>query len=253
MNRLMKNTFIIILICFFILYNPSLAFSQGREYERVRAVAVPAGEGPLVGEEPSEYYIAAGDTIEVFVWRDPDLTRDVTIRPDGKLSYPLIGTIKAAGLTIDQLQNEIKEKMSEYIRYPEVTVTVKKFAGNKIIVLGAVTYPGIYTYSGTMTVLEAIAMAGDFTDEGKRESIIVVSDNLTERPKVKRINVLRVMREGTSKRDILLKPNDLVYVPRRFISDFNRFLSDIQPSVDRALSVLDLRQEIRAWYRHKAP
>ena len=247
----MKNKFIIILICFSILYSPSVAFSQGREYERVRAVTVPAGERPLIGEEPSEYYIAAGDTIEVFVWREPDLTRDVAIRPDGKLSYPLIGTIKAAGFTIEQLQNEIKERLSEYIRYPEVTVSVKEFAGNKIVILGAINYPGIYTYSGTMTVLEAIAMAGDFSDEGKRESVIVVSDNLTEHPKVRRVNVFRVMRKGTSKRDILLKPNDLVYIPRRFISDFNRFLNDIKPSVDRALSLLDLRQEIMTWYKHK--
>ena len=81
------------------------------------------------------------------------------------------------------IQNEIKERLSEYIRYPEVTVSVKEFAGNKIIILGAITYPGIYTYRGAMTVVEAIAMARDFTSEGKRESVIVVSDNLTEHPK----------------------------------------------------------------------
>ena len=177
----------------------------------------------------------------------------MTIRPDGKLSFPLVGTIKAAGLTIDQLQDEVNKRLSQYIRSPEATVSVTKFVGNKIIVLGAINYPGIYTYKGTMNLLEAIAMAGDFTDEGKRESVIVVSDNLTLQPKVRRVNLFRAIRKGTSKTDIILRPNDVVYVPRRFISDFNRFLADIKPSVDRAFTVFDFRGELRAWYKHKGP
>ena len=82
----MKNKFVILFICLLILHSQSLAFSQGTEFERIRAAAVSAGGGPLIGDEPSEYYIAAGDKIEVFVWENPDLTRDIAIRPDGSRS-----------------------------------------------------------------------------------------------------------------------------------------------------------------------
>jgi polysaccharide export outer membrane protein len=99
----------------------------------------------------------------------------------------LVGTLKAEGLTIDQLQDEIKTRLSEYVRSPQVTISVKEAAGKKIIVLGQVNYPGIYTFSGSIDVIEAIAMAGDFTPDGRRESIMVISDNLTEKPKVRRL------------------------------------------------------------------
>lgn len=239
------------IIYLFVLYNPSLAFSEGREYETARGVSTFEVGSLIEKKTETDYYLAAGDTIEIFVWQNQDLSRDVIIRPDGKLSYPLVGTIKAAGLTIDQLQYELKQKLSQYIRSPEVTVSVKEFKGNKIIMLGEIASPGIYTFEGSINLLEAIAMAGDFTDEGKRESVIVVSDNLTEYPKVKRVNLFKAIRKGTSSEDILLKPNDVVYVPRRFISDFNKFLNDIQPTVDRAMSVFDWRRELRTWYRHR--
>lgn len=252
-SRRKKNQLIISLISFFIFFNPAVVFSQGREYQRPRSVSVIEEESLLEVEEEgqSEYYIAVGDVIEIFVWQNPELTRVVSVRPDGKLSYPLLGTIKAAGLTIDQLQNVVKERLSQYIRTPEVTISIKEFKGNKIIMLGAVAAPGIYTYEGSINLLEAIAIAGDFTNEGKRESIIVVSDNLTEHPKVRRVNLFRAIREGTSNEDVVLKPNDLVYVPRRFISDFNRFLNDIQPTVNQAMSVFSWRTQLRTWYKHR--
>jgi len=248
-----KNQLIIFLISFFIFFIPLVVFSQGREYQRHRSASVIEEESLFEIEEEAqpEYYIVPGDIIEIFVWQNPELTRVVSVRPDGKLSYPLLGTIKAAGFTIDELQNIVKEKLSQYIRTPEVTVSIKETKGNKIIMLGEVSSPGIYTYEGSINLLEAIAMAGDFTNEGKRESVIVVSDNLTEHPKVRRVNLFLAIREGTSKEDIVLKPNDLVYVPRRFISDFNRFLSDIQPTVDKAMSVFDWRRELRTWYKHR--
>lgn len=246
-----KRVFLIIfLIGLCIFYGSSPGLSQGREYERIRAFTAPATDEPLGGEIGGEYLMAAGDKIEVFVWQNPDLTMVVTIRPDGKISYPLIGTLKAAGLTVDQLQGKMRERLKEYIRVPEVTVSVAEFAGNKIIVLGEVGYPGIYTYKGAMNLLEAIALAGDFGVDGKRDSIIVVSDNLTPHPKVRRVNLLRAIRKGASGNDIILKPNDVVYVPKRFMADLNQFVADIEPFLDQALDVFTWRDSIRDWYHH---
>ena len=261
--KLLQIQLIIFLINLFVFCNPSAVFSEGMEYKRMRGTPSLTVEEKLLldrlgheygtkyqAEYQAEYYIAPGDTIEVFVWQNPDLTRETTIRPDGILSYPLIGSFKAAGLTIDELQNKIQEKFSQYVKSPQVTISVKDYVGNKIIILGEIGAPGVYTYNGTMNLLEAIALAGDFNDNSKRESVIVVSDNLTEHPKVRRVNLFRAIRKGTSQEDIILKPNDLVYVPRHFIADFNKCLNELQPSVDKAMSIFTWRSSLRAWYKH---
>ncbi|OGW83547.1 MAG: hypothetical protein A2987_04050 [Omnitrophica bacterium RIFCSPLOWO2_01_FULL_45_10] len=240
-----------LLVSFSIISTAPLVYCQGKEYLRIRAGSISAEQEPLFGEDPGgEYYIAPGDKIEVFVWQNADLSRDVQIRPDGKLSYPLIGTIKASGLSIDQLQDKIKEELSKFVKSPEVTVSVREFAGNKIIVLGEIGYPGIYTFTGTTNLLQIIALAGDFTSASKRESVIVVTDNFTMHPKVRRVNVFHAFRHGVSTRDFIIKPNDLVYVPRTFIADFNKFLSDIQPSASAVLTASGLATEANAWFFH---
>jgi polysaccharide export outer membrane protein len=237
---------------------------------------------------PTENIIEGRDEIEVFVWKHRDLSRITKVRGDGKLSYPLIGTIQAAGLTVDRLQEVIKKKLAEYIKFPDVTVLIRKrreedviksediqdvvvsilsfsddkiakvvdinveivsSAGNKVLVFGEVGIQGIYLYKGTISLLEAIAMAGGVQTTGKRESIIVVSGNMTENPEVRMINLFRVLRKGTSSMDLILRPNDVVYVPRTFIADVNRFYADIQPTIDQAMSVFDWRDKLRPWIK----
>jgi len=193
------------------------------------------------GERVVEYYIAPSDKLEVFVWQNPDLSREVNVRPDGKLSYPLVGTIDVAGLTLDQLQNLIKDKLAEFIRFPQVIVSLKESAGNKFVVLGQVNYPGIFTFKGNaISLIEVIAMAGDFTPDGRRESVMVISDNFSEHPKVRKINVLTAIREGAAGTNIFIKPDDVIYVPRSTIADFNKFLTDIQPTINAASTILNL-------------
>lgn len=249
MKRSFQTYFFVLFFMMFCLTN---TFAAGKEYLRVRSGSLPGTEtGDTVQPGPAaEYYLASGDEIEIFVWQHSDISRQVKIRPDGMLSYPLVGTIKAAGLTIDELQVTLTKELEKYIISPLVTVTVNEFVGNKIIVLGEVNYPGIYTYSGTINLLEALALAGDFTSEGKRESVIVVSDNLTESPQVRRVDLFRAIRKGTSKSDIILKPNDVIYVPRHFIADLNRFWADYGETIDRAQSVFDWRDKLRTWYHH---
>ncbi|MDD5679719.1 MAG: polysaccharide biosynthesis/export family protein [Candidatus Omnitrophica bacterium] len=178
--------------------------------------------------------------------------KDVTVGPDGNISYPLVGRVKAAGLTPAQLETRLSEELSKYIKLAQVSIMMRTFTGNKIIILGQVAAPGIYTYQGDLNLLEAVALAGDFTDDARTDSIIVVHNNLTETPEVVRVNLFRAIHKGTSKPDVILMPNDVVYVPKTFIANFNKFLNDIQPSVDTAMSIFDWRKEIRAWYKHVA-
>lgn len=240
-----------IFVCLFALFTSSLALSQGAEFERFRSSDYQA---PLIGQELStEYYLAIGDKLNVFVWQNPDLSKTIAISPDGKIHYPLIGAVQAANLTVSQLQDKLKQKLSAYIRYPDVTITVVKTAGKKILVFGEVIYPGVYTYEGRVNIIEAIALAGDFTSDAKRESIIVVSDNMTEDPTVRRLNLFRALRRGVSDPDFMLKAGDVIYVPRTFIADFTKFMNDFGSWVNNANTITsgiwDWKREIKWLYQ----
>jgi polysaccharide export outer membrane protein len=260
MNRTNKHKIALyfLAISIFFCFNPPSLYSQGKEFIRLRSTSqgTPTKYDGISTMRPSpEYYISPGDKIEIFVWQNPDLTRDVQIRDDGKLSYPLIGTLKAEGLTIDQLQDEIKTRLSEYVRAPQVTISVKEAAGKKIVILGQVNYPGVYTFNGTLDVIEAVAMAGDFTPDGRRESIMIISDNLTEHPKVRRLTAIR---QGMMTEEFVLKPNDVVYVPRSTIADFNKFLNDIAPTINTLSNLFmmgtnsyNFAVDTKAWFMHR--
>ncbi|MDD5439605.1 MAG: polysaccharide biosynthesis/export family protein [Candidatus Omnitrophica bacterium] len=211
----------------------------------------------LSGNTEADYYLGVGDKLKILCWRNNDLSGSFVINPDGKISFPLIGSIEAANLTIQQLQDKMKEKLSTYIRYPDVTVTVESVSGRKIIVLGEVVYPGVYTFEGTISVLDAIALAGDVTEDAKRESVIVVSDNFSDHPKARRVNFFKTIREGTFGKDMLLKPGDVIYVPKTFIADvakFGDYLNRALSGSDKLTTGLfDWRRELRHVYRKNVP
>ena len=173
------------------------------------------------------------------------------VRPDGKLTYPLIGTVQASGLSIEQLEKNMKEDLKKYIKYPEVSVTVKESAGTKVVVLGEVLYPGVYPYKGAIDVLTAIGLAGDFAGTAKRESVLVISDNFTGNPKVRRLNVFRSFRHGAVGPEFMLKPNDVVYVPKTFIADWNKTVNDLQPTFDLIANLMAVRTDIKTIYYNK--
>lgn len=235
----------------------SCVFSQGVEVGRARVgVANAPGAGGVTGARlQTDYRIGAGDTIEILVWREPELSRKVKIRADGKFSYPLIGTVNAAGLTVDELQNTITEKFLKYIKFPEVTVAVLKSTSYNVVVLGEVYYPGIYAYEGAIDVVTAIGMAGDFNQEAKRESVIIVSGNCTDNPTARRVNVFRSLYHGSKGRDFMLKPNDVVYVPKTFIQDLNKSIEDMQPLLSAFnTNFMDTRRNVRTlWYNRDKP
>lgn len=254
--RFLKKPALGLITILLIIYPASCVFGAYDEATRWRS----GGSAPSVsggffgGAIEGEYYIGAGDLLNVFVWKDPDLTMDVRVRSDGKFTYPLIGTIKASGLSIEALQNKMREELRKYIKYPEVTVSVKESAGTKVVVLGEVLYPGVYPYKGAIDVLTAIGLAGDFSETAKRESVLVISGNETGSPKVRRLNVFRSFRHGAVGPDFMLKPNDVVYVPKTFIADWNKTVTDLQPTFDMIANLMTVRTSIKTiYYNHDKP
>ena len=180
----------------------------------------------------------------------------VVVSPSAKKAFKITGeeVVGVSNKDVDDLVVFISSYTDEkIIKITDITVEVVSSAGNKVLVFGEVGNEGLYLYKGTITVLEAIAMAGGIRTTGKRESIIVVSGNMTDNPQARRINLFRILRKGTPKTDIVLTPNDVIYVPRTFIADVNRFYADIQPTLDQGMSIFDWRDAARAWYRHTIP
>jgi len=181
-----------------------------------------------------EYIIGVGDVIEVSVWENPDLNKEVIVRPDGKISFPLINDVHAEGSTISQLDKEITEKLKDYIKYPDVSVSLKKIGGSRIIVLGEVGSPGVYSLEDRKTVLEAIALAGGFTKDAVLNSVIVIKGGFVH-PKAIRVNLASALRKGLLKEDIGLSAQDIVYVPKKFIANLNYFLKQFLEPISRGV------------------
>jgi polysaccharide export outer membrane protein len=163
-------------------------------------------------ERVETYLLEAPDVIEVAVLPQSELDRTVTIRPDGKISLPLIGDVFVEGMAPMELVEKLTERFSKYTKNPAVSVIVTGFNSKKIYVIGEVFRQGPYPYTGTTTVFEAVQDAGSFTRRASLGRVIIVRGDLKE-PQVIDVNLNQVVRSGVKMKDLHLKPNDIVYVP----------------------------------------
>jgi len=169
-------------------------------------VKVPAGTTP----REAEYRMGPEDVIEVFVWKEPELSTTVTIRPDGRISLPLASELEASGKTAAELQAEITVKLSKYVVQPVVNVMVKQVNSLKISVLGEVRRPDVYRIKNRVTVLDAIAMAGGFTDLARPNKVVVIR-NTPSGPQRVKINIKQLVDDNTIA-PFFLQTLDTVYV-----------------------------------------
>lgn len=160
---------------------------------------------------PTDYTIGPDDVLGVVFWRDPDMTGDVTVRPDGMITLPLLKDIKAAGLTPAQLTEQIQKAAATLIEDPNVTVTVRQINSRNVFITGQVARPGPYPVSGQMTVLHLIAIAGGLTEFANDKDIRI---NRFEGGQTKSLKFnYREVAEGKKlEQNVVLKPGDTVMV-----------------------------------------
>jgi polysaccharide export outer membrane protein len=159
----------------------------------------------------SEYVIGPGDVLQISVWKNESLSRVVPVRPDGKISMPLLHDVQAAGLTAMQLRDKIARALSEFLPNPEVAVSVTEVRSLRVSVLGEVQRPGVLELRGTTTILEAIAMAGGFRDFASPSKIMVIRTDAHGRTEKIRFNYNRAV--GGDEQNLVLKPGDVIVVP----------------------------------------
>lgn len=126
------------------------------------------------GRKTLEYIIGNGDMLLIKVWQNSDLDDEVIVRPDGRISFTLVGDVMATGLTISEFRVDLTAKLQEFIRNPQVSVSIKSIGGEKVIVLGQVKNPGVYQLTGTRTILEAVSLAGGFTEHAVEDSVMLI-------------------------------------------------------------------------------
>ena len=163
------------------------------------------------------YTIGPGDVLEISIWQHPELNRTVTVRPDGRMSFSLIGDVNANGLTPAELDEVITKRLSEYVQKPEVTVIVTGISirSTQILVLGQVTRPGAYPMEESLTVLEAIAKAGSYTETAGLKRVTITRQSRTETPKVIKVDLKKVITRGDRRGNVVLEPGDIVHVPKK--------------------------------------
>jgi polysaccharide export outer membrane protein len=159
----------------------------------------------------SDYLIGADDTLRISVWKEPDLSEILPVRPDGKISMPLLNDIPAAGLTPLQLKDSITEKLKKFIADPRVTVVVQAMNSRRIFVSGEVVHTGPMALLPHMTMLQALSQAG-FTQFANLKSVYLLR---TENGKQEKIafNYKEVVKGNHPEQNIVLKPGDTVVVP----------------------------------------
>jgi len=161
-----------------------------------------------------EYFIGPEDVLNITVWRNADLSREVTVRPDGRISLPLIGDIIAVGRTPSQLSEDISNKLKEYKENPQVSIVIKEVNSYAIYVLGEVAKPGKYPLRSKTTLLQGITIASGFTATAARNKIVVFRFAKDGGGQIKiqaRYDDI-VLRDG-SNQNIELKPGDQIVVP----------------------------------------
>jgi len=161
---------------------------------------------------PTEYIIGADDVLSIIFWRDKELTADVTVRPDGKISLPLLNDVQASGLTPAQLKDRIAEESKKYVEDPNVTVVVKAINSRKVYITGEVRKPGPYSLSGATTVLQLLSISGGMADFAKPEKIMIVRVE-NGKPMSFKFNYKEVLAGKKLTQNIELKPGDTIIVP----------------------------------------
>jgi polysaccharide biosynthesis/export protein len=194
----------------------AVATVSGAQTDDKNGSASPAAASPAAvpqSQADENYVIGANDVLAINVWKEPEISRSVPVRSDGKISLPLVGDIQAGGRTPHDLKDELTSKLKNYISEPEVTVMVQEIRSKKFNVMGQVARPGAFPITNSMTILDGLALAGGFRDFAKKKSIYVLRKNADGTDARLPFNYKDVIGGKHAEQNVKLQPGDTVVVP----------------------------------------
>jgi len=189
--------------------------------------SVPVEAVPVYQETAGDYYLQPGDNLDIKFFYNPELNENVTIRPDGKISLQLIEEVQAAGLTPAQLDDLLTKQYATQLKQATLTVIIKEFGGQRIYVGGEVYSPQVLEVVGRVNALQAIFNAGGFKSDAKMSSVMIVSRGQDNKPLAKKVDLKKALKGELPEEDFLLKPFDMVYVPKTNLARADEFVKHI--------------------------
>ncbi len=180
--------------------------AQTEQYQPSRSAPEPTKLA--VNSVPKDYVIGSEDVLAVNIWKEPEISRTVPVRPDGKITLPLVGDVQASGLTPHKLEDNLRDGLKAYVANPEVTVIVQEVKSLKFNIVGEINHPGSFPLAQPMTVLDAIAVGGGLRDFAKSSKIYVLRGN-ARLP----FNYKAVIKGKKLAENVVLQPGDTVVIP----------------------------------------
>jgi polysaccharide export outer membrane protein len=190
---------------------------------------------PLRLPTAQQFTFGPGDTIQITVWRHDDLTMNVTIAPDGAISYPLIGRVQVAGMTYDQVVQTLQKAISEYYVDAQVAVNITSVTNQKVIVIGEVAQPQVLQITNDMSLLEALTRTGGINPDARTRNVLLIRGGL-DKPKVYAVDVDAIYGRADFSQMVYLQRGDIVYVPAKTITDVERFFRRLSAIIGPAAS-----------------
>jgi len=198
----------------------------------------------------TKFVLGPGDELDVQVWRQHDLNADCRVNPLGMITLPLVGNVKAAGRDLADVQDDITKGLASYYVEPKVTVGVKTLRSMKIYILGEVQDPGIFYLDEPINIVQAISMAGGFTPDAKRDSVLLARGDL-QNPALRKLNLEAALDRGNFGDNVEVWRGDIIYVPASSIANAERFFrrlhTMISPVVDAERGLILLPEVPRSY------
>jgi len=186
--------------------------AAGRQHPQAITTSAANELAKKVATQDPNYVIGSQDMLDISVWREPDFSRTVPVRPDGKISLPLLNDMQAAGLTPSQLAEELTKSLNKFVTNPQVTIIVTQINSQRFYVLGEATRPGAYTLIPDMTILQALSNAGGFTTYANAKKIYLLRQENGKQQKLS-FNYKDVISGKRTEQNIALKNGDTIVVP----------------------------------------
>ncbi len=213
--KMKGSIFVLVTALFNIVFLPSISFSDDEgvlNQQRQKVQSALRDAKASISQKASRYRIQPGDALEVLVWKEPELSKELLVAPDGYVSFPLIGQVSAKGASVAEFQAELTKRLSDYIPEPSVTVVLMGVLGNKFYVLGKVNRPGEFAMSYPISVLQALSMAGGMSTYADTDKIRIIRKTNHGEQSI-RFDYDEIVKGKGLEQNVQLQSGDVLLVP----------------------------------------
>ena len=189
-----------------------------------------------VAPEFEEFQLGPGDRIAIDVWRHSDLDMEITIAPDGSITYPLVSQVFVAGMTYPELSETLTEAIADYYEDPQVSVNILELMSQKVFVLGdGVASPSVLQLNNEMSILEALTRSGGLSNTARTRNVLLVRGGL-DAPELYTVDVQSIYNEGRMDQMVFLQQNDIIVVPNKTITNVANYFREVQSLINPFVS-----------------